>query len=150
MLFAFLASYLHDRSETVVYQFTDTSFEISRRDGQPMNLNPLFQLPYSYSYSKMGSYTFLPSPQFPVLLYLIEGDTPPNLRIPSPILCVESVQSREGQGQEQEGQVHLFPLIATPWSLRQNFNQHTVREMQQPHVSLQTDFAKLVRELQLL
>jgi len=155
-LFAFLASYVHDRSETVVYQFTDAAFEIARRDGEPMNLNPLFQLPYSYSYTKMGSYSFLPSPQFPVFLYLTEGDTPPNLRIPSPILCVDSVQSREGkeqeqeQEQEQEGQVHLFPLIASPSSIRQNFNQHNVREMQQPHVSLQTDFAKLVQGLQLL
>lgn len=160
-LFAFLSVYVHDRSEAVQYQFTDTSFQVARRDGSEMNLNPLFGTPYTYTLDFMGSWTFLPSAQLPVFLYITEGDCPPDRRIDPPIIVVdlaappsEGDADAHGAGPSASrptaGQVHLFPLIASPEGLRRGLAARGVPEMARPRVSLQTDGAKLLRGLQLL
>lgn len=146
-LFAFLTVYVHDRSSTLQYQFTDTKFEVARVEGGKMNLNPLFGTPYSYTLNNMGGFTFLPSSQLPVFLYITEGDCPVERRIPSPVIVVDDAAPSDSRDQ---GQVHLFPLIASPEAVRRGLLSRGVPEMARPRVSLQPDAAKLLQGLQLL
>ena len=71
----------------------------------------------AWKYSSFVNYDFLPSEQFPILVYFKETQTPESSRVDAPIIVDQLV-----------GQQHFFPCIANSVQLKENFVSHNCKK----------------------
>jgi Protein of unknown function (DUF3119) len=83
-------------------RFTSTSdsFALAKADGSSIGENVVVGGENSWKYNTFVNYAFLPSEDFPILVYFKETQTPESARVEAPIV-VDNLQ----------GQAHFFPAI---------------------------------------
>jgi hypothetical protein len=87
LLCAFVTGYVVTKTDSVRFEFDDSSFAIVRPNGSSIGEHPIFGGEYRWNYdSDIINYRFLPNVNAPLFLYIKETKTPADKRIPSPIL----------------------------------------------------------------
>jgi hypothetical protein len=113
LLFTLFAGFLTFQTTTLRFTFDETSFSLVKNDGSSIGDNIKVGGENSWKYSSFVNYDFLPSPDFPILVYLRETQTPVENRAEVPIAIDDLV-----------GQVHFFPAISNTQQLEQGFQDH--------------------------
>jgi hypothetical protein len=113
LLFTLFAGFLTFQTTTLRFTFDETSFSLVKNDGSSIGDNIKVGGENSWKYSSFVNYDFLPSPDFPILVYFRETQTPVENRAEVPIAIDDLV-----------GQVHFFPAISNTQQLEQGFQDH--------------------------
>lgn len=106
------------QTNTLRFQFDKDSFSLIKADGSSMGENVAVGGENSWKYSSFVNYDFLPSEQFPILVYFKETQTPESSRVDAPIIVDPLV-----------GQQHFFPCIANSVQLKENFISHNCKKV---------------------
>lgn len=112
LLFTLFAGFLAIQTTTLRFTFDDTSFSLVRSDGSSFD-NVKVGGENKWAYSSFQNWDFLPSQDFPILVYFKENQTPEENREEVPIV-IDSLP----------GQVHFFPAIANSQQLEEGFRVH--------------------------
>ena len=112
LLFTLFAGFLAIQTTTLRFTFDDTSFSLVRSDGSSFD-NVKVGGENKWAYSSFQNWDFLPSQDFPILVYFKENQTPEENREEVPIV-IDSLP----------GQVHFFPAIANSQQLEEGFRAH--------------------------
>lgn len=133
--------YVTAKTNNVRFNFDETEFQLVKSDGSSIGEHPIFSGEYRWGLgTDIVNYGFLPSSDIPIFLYLKENKTPPNLRIPSPIV-VDNLP----------GQVHIFPMIGNSLQLKHGFQHAGCQELPpSAKFHLEEDPSRLIQGLQLL
>mmetsp|Transcript_27489 Transcript_27489/g.41603 ORF Transcript_27489/g.41603 Transcript_27489/m.41603 type:complete len:208 (-) Transcript_27489:37-660(-) len=113
VIFTAFSLFLAFQTTTLRFGFDDSSFSLVRSDGTSLGENVVVGGENKWDYKSFKNYDFLPSADFPILVYFREDQTPVENREDVPI----SVD-------ELEGQVHFFPAISNVQELKRGFEQH--------------------------
>ena len=108
--FTVFAAFIAFQTTTLRFQFDDTSFALVKADGQSNGKNIVVGGENSWKYNTFVNYDFLPSEEFPILVYFKEIQTPKENWVEVPIV----VDKASGQG-------HFFPAIANTAQLKAAF-----------------------------
>jgi len=101
------------QTTTLRFQFDDSAFSLVKADGENLGENVVVGGENRWQYKSFVNYDFLPSEQFPILVYFKETQTPREAWVEAPIV-VDSL----------EGQAHFFPAISDVSQLKANFASH--------------------------
>ena len=113
LLFTVFSLFLTFQTTTLRFGFDDDSFSLVKSDGSSMGENVVVGGENKWAYSSFKNYDFLPSADFPILVYFREDQTPAENREDVP-LVVDNL----------EGQVHFFPAISNVQQLKKGFMEH--------------------------
>lgn len=145
-VFAFLTFYISSKTDSVRFKFDEEAFSLVQKDGSSIGRNPLFPNQgengdYRWRYKNIVNYGFLPSSEFPIVLYFKEVEIPEPVRIEPPFY-IDSIP----------GQVHLFPVIGNVVMLDSGFKGHSCKKIVEKEVVVkrQKDFQLLMKGLQLI
>lgn len=108
--FTVFAAFIAFQTTTLRFQFDDTSFSLVKADGGSNGKNIVVGGENSWKYNTFVNYDFLPSEEFPILVYFKEVQTPKENWVDVPIV----VDKASGQG-------HFFPAIANTAQLKAAF-----------------------------
>lgn len=108
--FTVFAAFIAFQTTTLRFQFDETSFSLVKADGQSNGKNIVVGGENSWKYNTFVNYDFLPSEEFPILVYFKETQTPKENWVEVPIV----VDKAAGQG-------HFFPAIANTAQLKAAF-----------------------------
>jgi Protein of unknown function (DUF3119) len=111
--FTVFAAFIAFQTTTLRFQFDDTSFSLVKADGQSNGKNIVVGGENSWKYNTFVNYDFLPSEEFPILVYFKETQTPKENWVEVPIV----VDKAAGQG-------HFFPAIANTAQLKAAFESN--------------------------
>jgi Protein of unknown function (DUF3119) len=100
ILFTIFGAFLAFQTTTLRFQFDDQSFSLVKVDGSKIGENVVVGGENSWQYKTFVNYDFLPSKDFPILVYFKETQTPVDARVDAPIV----VDSLEGQGKDLSSQ----------------------------------------------
>ena len=101
MLLAAFGAFVAFQTATLRFEFTDAgAFELAKV-GQAPDENVVTGGSNSWKLSSVTNYAFLPSQDFPILVYFRETQTPAAARVDAPIVV-----------DDLDGQAHFFPAIA--------------------------------------
>jgi len=110
VLFTVFSLFLAFQTTTLRFGFDPDSFSLVKSDGSSMGENVVVGGENRWRYSSFTNYDFLPSEQFPILVYFREDQTPLENREEVPIVVDNAA-----------GQVHFFPAISNVQQLKQGF-----------------------------
>lgn len=110
ILFTVFAAFIAFQTTTLRFQFDDTSFSLAKADGGSNGENIVVGGENRWSYKSFVNYDFLPTEDFPILVYFKETQTPKDSWVEVPIVVDKA-----------EGQVHFFPAIANVQQLKAAF-----------------------------
>mmetsp|Transcript_5968 Transcript_5968/g.8861 ORF Transcript_5968/g.8861 Transcript_5968/m.8861 type:complete len:213 (-) Transcript_5968:7-645(-) len=113
LLFTLFAGFLAFQTTTLRFGFDDDSFSLVKSNGSSMGENVVVGGENKWAYSSFQNYDFLPSSNFPILVYFREDQTPVGNREEVPIV-VDNL----------DGQVHFFPAISNVKQLEEGFAKH--------------------------
>eukprot|EP00594_Rhizosolenia_setigera_P010361 CAMPEP_0178971746 /NCGR_PEP_ID=MMETSP0789-20121207/20510_1 /TAXON_ID=3005 /ORGANISM="Rhizosolenia setigera, Strain CCMP 1694" /LENGTH=165 /DNA_ID=CAMNT_0020658879 /DNA_START=151 /DNA_END=648 /DNA_ORIENTATION=+ len=113
LLFTVFSLFLTFQTTTLRFAFDDDSFSLVKSDGSSMGENVVVGGENKWAYSSFLNYDFLPSADFPILVYFREDQTPVENREEVP-LVVDNL----------DGQVHFFPAISNVQELKKGFEEH--------------------------
>lgn len=113
LLFTVFSLFLTFQTTTLRFAFDDDSFSLVKSDGSSMGENVVVGGENKWAYSSFLNYDFLPSADFPILVYFREDQTPVENREEVPIV-VDNL----------DGQVHFFPAISNVQELKKGFEEH--------------------------
>lgn len=113
LLFTVFAAFLTFQTTTLRFTFDDDSFALGRSNGSSLGENVVVGGENKWAYKSFVNYDFLPSKNFPILVYFRETQTPAENREEVP-LVVDNL----------DGQVHFFPAIANSQQLEKGFLSH--------------------------
>lgn len=113
VIFTAFSLFLAFQTTTLRFGFDDTSFSLVKSDGTSLGENVVVGGENKWDYKSFKNYDFLPSADFPILVYFREDQTPAENREEVPIIV-----------DELEGQVHFFPAISNVKELKKEFEQH--------------------------
>ena len=111
--FTVFAAFIAFQTTTLRFQFDDTNFSLVKADGSSNGKNIVVGGENSWKYNTFVNYDFLPSEEFPILVYFKETQTPVENREEIPLVVDQGV-----------GQVHFFPAIANTAQLKAAFAQN--------------------------
>ena len=111
--FTVFAAFIAFQTTTLRFQFDSTNFSLVKADGQSNGQNIVVGGENSWKYNTFVNYDFLPSEEFPILVYFKETQTPVESRQEIPLVVDQGV-----------GQVHFFPAIANTAQLKAQFEQN--------------------------
>lgn len=111
--FTVFAAFIAFQTTTLRFQFDETSFSLVKADGQSNGKNIVVGGENSWKYNSFVNYDFLPSEEFPILVYFKETQTPKENWVEVPIV----VDKAAGQG-------HFFPAIANTAQLKAAFESN--------------------------
>jgi hypothetical protein len=135
----FLTNYLHTKTESSRFKFTDEAFSIVRADGSSIGDNPVMGGSYEWPFSNIVEYKVFPNERLPILLYFKENKTPADQCVAAPVSISTS-----------PGQVHIFPIIGNADQLRTNLQLHNVRVVDKPHWTVESNPVLFVKGLTLI
>ena len=113
LLFTVFSLFLAFQTTTLRFGFDDDSFSLVKSNGSPMSENVVVGGENKWKYTSFKNYDFLPSADFPILVYFREDQTPIENREDVPIV-VDNL----------DGQVHFFPAISNSKLLKDGFDKH--------------------------
>lgn len=113
IIFTLFGGFLAFQTTTLRFQFDETNFSLVKADQSKMADNVVVGGENSWKFDSFVNYDFLPSEDFPILVYFKETQTPVENRVDVPIV----VDNLEGQG-------HFFPVIANAKQLAAGFESH--------------------------
>lgn len=108
------------------FSFDETNFALVKADSSSIGENVVVGGENSWKYSSFVNWDFLPSEEFPILVYFKETQTPKELWVDAPIV-VDQIP----------GQAHFFPAIADTQELKKNFIKYGCKKAGSAPVSLQ-------------
>lgn len=111
--FTVFAAFIAFQTTNLRFQFDSTSFSLVKADGESNGKNIVVGGENSWKYNTFVNYDFLPSEEFPILVYFKETQTPQENWVDVPIV----VDQAKGQG-------HFFPAIANTAQLKAAFTQN--------------------------
>jgi Protein of unknown function (DUF3119) len=111
--FTVFAAFIAFQTTTLRFQFDENSFSLVKADGQSNGKNIVVGGENSWKYNSFVNYDFLPSEEFPILVYFKETQTPKENWVEVPIV----VDKAAGQG-------HFFPAIANTAQLKAAFESN--------------------------
>jgi hypothetical protein len=110
IFFSAFGAFIAFQTTTLRFNFDDTSFSLVKADGQSNGQNIVVGGENSWKYNTFVNYDFLPSEEFPILVYFKETQTARDNWVEVPIV----IDKAEGQG-------HFFPAIANTQQLKAAF-----------------------------
>ena len=113
LLFTIFAAFLTFQTTTLRFSFDDDSFALVKSDGSSLGENVVVGGENKWAYSSFVNWDFLPSSNFPILVYFRETQTPIETREEVP-LVIDNL----------DGQVHFFPAIANSAQMKAEFMKH--------------------------
>ena len=113
LLFTVFSLFLAFQTTTLRFGFDEDSFSLLKSDGSAFGENVVVGGENKWAYSSFKNYDFLPSADFPILVYFREDQTPAENREEVP-LVVDNL----------DGQVHFFPAISNVQKLKKGFEVH--------------------------
>lgn len=113
LVFAIFGTFIAFQTATLRFTFDDTSFSLIKADGASVGENIVVGGENRWKYDSFVNYDFLPSEEFPILVYFRETQTPVSAREEAPIVV-----------DQLEGQVHFFPAISNSGQLKRLFIEH--------------------------
>ena len=114
LIFTIFSAFLTFQTTTLRFGFDEDSFSLVRSDGSSLGENVVVGGENKWAYSSFKNWDFLPSEDFPILVYFKEDQTPVENREEAPIVVDDLV-----------GQVHFFPAIANSQQLKKGFLTHS-------------------------
>ena len=116
--FTVFAAFIAFQTTTLRFQFDDTNFSLVKADGGSNGQNIVVGGENSWKYKTIVNYDFLPSEEFPILVYFKEAQTPKADWVDVPIVVDNA-----------EGQVHFFPAIVNTAQLKAAFEANKVAKL---------------------
>lgn len=114
VIFTVFSLFLAFQTTTLRFAFDDDSFSLVSAGGAKLEReNVVVGGENKWKYSSFKNYDFLPSKDFPILVYFREDQTPAENREEVPIV-VDTL----------DGQVHFFPAISNSKQLEEGFVKH--------------------------
>jgi hypothetical protein len=113
LVFTLFAGFLAFQTTTLRFAFEPDSFSLVRNDGSSLGENVVVGGENTWAYSSFQNWEFLPSSDFPILVYFREDQTPLENREEAPIVV-----------DHLEGQAHFFPAISDSQKLKAGFLEH--------------------------
>jgi len=114
VIFTVFSLFLAFQTTTLRFAFDDDSFSLVSAGGAKLEReNVVVGGENKWKYSSFKNYDFLPSRDFPILVYFREDQTPAENREEVPIV-VDTL----------DGQVHFFPAISNSKQLEEGFVKH--------------------------
>ena len=119
VIFAVFSLFLAFQTTTLRFAFDEDSFSLVSAGGAKLEReNVVVGGENKWKYSSFSNYDFLPSREFPVLVYFREDQTPVENREEVP-LVVDTL----------EGQVHFFPAISNSKQLEDGFVKNNCKHL---------------------
>lgn len=119
VIFTAFSLFLAFQTTTLRFAFGEDSFSLVSASGDKLEQeNVVVGGENKWRYSSFSNYDFLPSRDFPVLVYFREDQTPVEVREEVPIV-VDTL----------EGQVHFFPAISNTKQLEDGFLKHSCKHL---------------------
>ncbi|VEU44483.1 unnamed protein product [Pseudo-nitzschia multistriata] len=114
VIFTVFSLFLAFQTTTLRFAFDDDSFSLVQANGANLEQeNIVVGGENKWRYDSFSNYDFLPSRDFPILVYFREDQTPVENREEVPI-TIDNL----------EGQVHFFPAISNSKQLEEGFVKH--------------------------
>ena len=114
VIFTVFSLFLAFQTTTLRFAFDDDSFSLVQANGSRLEQeNVVVGGENKWRYDSFKNYDFLPSKDFPILVYFREDQTPLETREEVPIVI-----------DNLEGQVHFFPAISNSKQLEEGFIKH--------------------------
>ncbi|CAM9277167.1 unnamed protein product [Heterosigma akashiwo] len=113
LAFTLFSGFLTFQTTTLRFSFDDQAFSLVKSDGSSIGENVVVGGENRWAYSSFKNWDFLPSEDFPILVYFREDQTPASVREEVPIKV-----------DDLDGQVHFFPAIADAQQLKAGFKSH--------------------------
>jgi len=120
LLFTIFAAFLTFQTTSLRFGFDDDSFSLVRSDGSSLGENVVVGGENKWAYSSFLNWDFLPSSNFPILVYFREDQTPVENREEVPIVV-----------DKLEGQVHFFPAISNSQQLKEGFLKNNCAKLKE-------------------
>uniref|UniRef100_A0A7R9ZSX1 Uncharacterized protein n=1 Tax=Craspedostauros australis TaxID=1486917 RepID=A0A7R9ZSX1_9STRA len=118
LLFATFALFLAFQTTTLRFAFDDDAFALVKTETQESFENVVVGGTNSWKYESFVNWSFLPSKQFPILVYFRETQTPVDMREDAPIVV-----------DDLDGQVHFFPSISNAQQLEDGFLRYNCKKL---------------------
>lgn len=119
VLFTAFSLFLAFQTTTLRFAFDDDSFSLVASSGTKLEReNVVVGGENKWRYDSFKNYDFLPSRDFPILVYFREDQTPVENREEVPLI-VDTL----------EGQVHFFPAISNSQQLEEGFLKHKCQHL---------------------
>lgn len=112
LLFTIFGGFLAFQTTSLRFTFDDSAFSLTKSDGSKLDDNIVVGGENRWAYKDFVNWQFLPSKDFPVLVYFKEVQTPEDVRVEAPIVVDNLI-----------GQAHFFPAISRVDQLETNFNR---------------------------
>ena len=113
ILFTLFGGFVAYQTTTLRFKFDAAAFSLVKSDGSSLGDNVVVGGENAWKYSSFVNYDFLPSREFPILVYFKETQTPEDNWVDAPIV-VDGLR----------GQAHFFPAIANAAQLEENFGKN--------------------------
>jgi NIMA (never in mitosis gene a)-related kinase len=118
VVFTAFGAFVAFQTANLRFQFDPTSFSLVKSDGASIGENVVVGGENSWKYNTFVNYDFLPSEDFPILVYFKETQTPKESWVEAPIVVDNA-----------EGQAHFFPAIANTAQLKEQFQAHGCKKL---------------------
>lgn len=116
LVFTIFGGFLGYQTTSLRFKFDETAFSLVKSDGAKLNENIVVGGENSWAYKDFVNWQFLPSKDFPILVYFKETQTPEDVRVDAPIVVDDLV-----------GQAHFFPAISRVDELETNFKKFSCK-----------------------
>lgn len=100
------------------FQFDETNFSLVKADRSKIGENIVVGGENSWKYDSFVNWDFLPSEDFPILVYFKETQTPKEKWVQAPIVV-----------DDLPGQAHFFPVIANVKQLKSSFLKYNCQRV---------------------
>lgn len=113
IVFTLFGAFIAFQTATLRFTFDDTDFSLVKADLSTTGENVVVGGENRWKYDTFVNWDFLPSEDFPILVYFRETQTPAANREEVPLVV-----------DELDGQVHFFPAISDAQQLKAQFTKH--------------------------
>jgi len=117
--FLIFAAFFSFQATTLRFQFDESSFSLVKASGEKLGDNVVVGGENKWDYKTFVNWAFLPSEDFPILVYFKETQTPREKWIEAPIVVDDA-----------EGQVHFFPAISRVDQLKEQFQKNKCTKLE--------------------
>ena len=119
LVFTAFAAFLTFQTTTLRFTFDDDAFSLVKNNAELTSFDNIkVGGENRWSYSSFQNWDFLPSQDFPILVYFKETQTPEENREDVPIVIDDKI-----------GQVHFFPAIANTQEMEAAFRSHNCNKV---------------------
>jgi NIMA (never in mitosis gene a)-related kinase len=118
IVFTLFGGFVAFQTSNLRFKFDESSFSLVKADGSSVGENVVVGGENSWKYNTFVNYDFLPSEDFPILVYFKETQTPSDAWVEAPIVVDNA-----------EGQAHFFPAIANTAQLKEQFELHNCKKL---------------------